>query len=132
MLAWRPDWLALTLIYWCMATPQRVGVGAGWFSGLLLDAIQFDLLGKNALAMAVVAYLVSQFHLRVRMFPVLQQSLVVLVVICIDIVLVAWIHSIVYQVSIEFGYWKQALMSMLCWPFVYLVLRYLRRRSRIG
>jgi len=27
---YRPQWLALILIYWCMAVPERVGVGFGF------------------------------------------------------------------------------------------------------
>ena len=27
---WRPAWVALVLIYWCMAVPERVGVAVGW------------------------------------------------------------------------------------------------------
>ena len=26
---WRPAWVALVLVYWCMATPERVGVMHG-------------------------------------------------------------------------------------------------------
>ena len=33
----RPEWSALVLLYWCMALPQRIGVGTGWIVGLLLD-----------------------------------------------------------------------------------------------
>jgi len=41
---WRgyvPDWVTLVLIYWCMAAPQRVGVGAAWLVGLGLDLPDF-------------------------------------------------------------------------------------------
>jgi rod shape-determining protein MreD len=29
---WRPAWVAMVLIYWCMALPERVGIGVRWGS----------------------------------------------------------------------------------------------------
>ena len=55
--AWRPAWLALALIYWCMAVPARVGVGVGWILGLTLDISTGTLFGQHALGLALVAYL---------------------------------------------------------------------------
>ena len=34
---WRPAWIAMVLVYWCIALPQRVGVITGWCVGLVLD-----------------------------------------------------------------------------------------------
>ena len=31
-LPWRPAWIAMVLVYWCMALPERVGVITGWVS----------------------------------------------------------------------------------------------------
>ncbi len=42
---YRPDWVALALIYWCLALPERVSVGIGWSMGLLLDGLSGTLLG---------------------------------------------------------------------------------------
>ena len=50
MASFRPEWVALTLIYWSMALPQRVGVGIGWGLGLALDVLKGALLGQHALA----------------------------------------------------------------------------------
>ena len=37
-LVWfRPYWVALVLIYWCIETPDQVGMGVGFSMGLLLD-----------------------------------------------------------------------------------------------
>jgi rod shape-determining protein MreD len=48
----RPDWVALTLIFWCLALPYRIGVVSGFFAGLFLDVLTGTLLGQHALASA--------------------------------------------------------------------------------
>ncbi|HDY85702.1 MAG TPA: rod shape-determining protein MreD, partial [Methylophaga sp.] len=30
----RPEWVLMTVIYWALALPQRVGVGYAWVVGL--------------------------------------------------------------------------------------------------
>jgi len=70
---WRgyvPDWVTLVLIYWCMAAPQRVGVGAAWLVGLGLDLLTFGLVGSHALTKTVIAFLVGRVALRLRAYPV--------------------------------------------------------------
>ena len=48
---WRPPWVALVLLYWCFAVPERVGVLAGWGCGLVLDVLVGTLVGQHALAL---------------------------------------------------------------------------------
>ncbi|MCU7812927.1 MAG: rod shape-determining protein MreD, partial [Candidatus Thiodiazotropha sp. (ex Notomyrtea botanica)] len=69
----RPQWVALILIYWCMALPERVGVGLGFIFGLLLDVLTGTLLGQHALGLSVVAFVTIKLHLRVRVMPLRQQ-----------------------------------------------------------
>ena len=37
--AFRPDWVALILIFWALAEPRRYGVGTAWVIGLIVDEI---------------------------------------------------------------------------------------------
>jgi rod shape-determining protein MreD len=127
----RPDWVALVLIYWCIALPERVGVGVGWFAGLILDVSNGALLGQNALTLAIVAYLALRLHQRIRLFPLWQQSVSVLLLITLHLMLVLWIKGAVGQSTETWAYWLPALTSMLLWPPVYIVLRGLRRSYRV-
>ncbi|MDT8383804.1 MAG: rod shape-determining protein MreD [Gammaproteobacteria bacterium] len=127
----RPDWLALVLVYWCIALPERVGVGIGWFTGLILDVANGALLGQNALALAIVAYLAIRLHQRIRLFPLWQQSVSVLLLITLHLMLVLWIRGSVGQSSETWAYWLPALTSLLAWPLVFTVLRGLRRTYRV-
>ncbi len=70
----RPDWVALTLIYWSMTLPQNYSVGSAWIVGLILDVAQGTLLGEHALALCLVIYITVKFHLQLRQFPLLQLS----------------------------------------------------------
>lgn len=128
----RPDWMALVLIYWCMALPTRVGVGAGWLLGLVQDAARGALLGQHALAMAVVAFLAIRTHQRVRVFPLWQQALSVLMFLLVNQLLVAWVYGITGYPPRSFWYLAPALGGMLLWPWMFIVLRDLRRRFGVS
>jgi rod shape-determining protein MreD len=125
---YRPDWMALALIYWCMALPERIGIFTGWLLGLVLDVMYGSLLGQNAMALSIIAYLVNILHLRVRMFPLWQQSVMVLLLIILHLAISAWIRGIAGQFSVTWTYWMPALTSALVWPFIFIVLRDLRRQ----
>jgi rod shape-determining protein MreD len=127
----RPDWVALVLVYWCIAVPERVGVGVGWLAGLMLDVANGALLGQNALTLAVVAYLALRLHQRIRLFPLWQQSVSVLLLITLHLMLVLWIKGAMNQSTGAWSYWLPAISSMLLWPLIFVVLRGLRRTYRV-
>ncbi|MFT3760345.1 rod shape-determining protein MreD [Thauera sp.] len=70
-----PDWVALVLAIWCVREPQRIGMGAGFVLGLLVDVGQGAAMGQHALAYVVLAYLANGAARRVMWFPLLQQAL---------------------------------------------------------
>ncbi len=128
---WRPEWATLALIYWCMAVPQRIGVGAGWLLGLVLDILRSGLLGQQALALAGVAYLTHQFHRRLRIFPLWQKALAVLVLISLQEVVQLWINGLAGLAVTPAAYVLPPLASALAWPAVFVVLRRIRRLQHI-
>ncbi len=124
----RPEWLILVLIYWCMAIPSRIGIFTGWLLGLVMDVMYGSLLGQNAMVLAIIAYLVNIFHLRIRVFPIWQQSFVVFLLAMVYLTLTAWVRGVAGEFPITWAYWIPALTSALVWPFIYIVLRDLRRQ----
>jgi len=76
--AWVPDLLALALVFWTVHQPQRVGIGAAFVFGLLMDVHQGGLLGQSALAYSVLSFLAITIHRRLLWFPVGAQALQVL------------------------------------------------------
>ena len=128
----RPEWMAMVLIYWCMAVPTRVGVSIGWLVGLVLDVSRDALLGQYALAFALVAFLALHLHQRLRVFPIWQQALSVGVLIMLECLIVLWIKGLTGQSP---GIWKMlipAFSSLLFWPVIYLLLRHMRRAYQVS
>jgi len=127
----RPDWAGLVLIYWCLAVPDRVGVGTGWVLGLAVDLLTGTLLGQHALALALVAYVTLKFHQRVRLFPVWQQALTVMVLLMLHQLLALWISRMIGRPGVPWFFWAPSLLGMLLWPPLYVMLRALRRGFRV-
>lgn len=124
----RPDWVAMVLVYWCMALPQRVGVGTGFLAGLTLDVLYGSILGENALAKTVIAFLTVRFHLQLRMFPRWQQAVVVLLLVAANNLLVLWIKKLAGTAPGTWNFLTPGIVSMLLWPWLFVILRDLRRR----
>ena len=128
----RPDWVAMVLIYWCMALPHRVGIGVGWGVGLLLDVGRGGLLGQHALALAVVAYLTSQAYRRIRVAPLWQQTFSILALLAIERILIFWISGVIGYPPQDWWYLAPAVGGMVLWPLLFIILRDVRRYFQVS
>ncbi len=127
-----PAWLALILVYWGMALPQRVSVGIAWFSGLRLDVLQGALLGEHALALAVLVYIARKWHLRFRLFPMHQQMLAMTIMLLAYHFILYWIRGIAgTDLPLHFAL-LPVLSGAFAWPLVYVILRNIRRRYQVS
>jgi len=129
---WRPAWVAMVLIYWCMALPHRVGIGVGWSLGILLDVLQGTLLGQNAIGLAILAFLTLKSHQRVRMYPLVQQALVICVFVIVYQLLSLWVRGIMGVPPRSWTYWTPVITSMVLWPWLFIILRDIRRRYHVS
>jgi len=127
----RPDWVGMVLIYWCLALPNRVGVGTGWLVGLVEDILYGSLLGQYALAKTLIAFIAVKTHLKIRMFPRWQQAVVVFLMLLAGQFVVAWIRSLTIQGATTIPYFTPSIVGMVLWPWLFVILRDFRRRSRI-
>ena len=128
----RPQWYTLVLIYWTLALPQRVGVGVGWIVGIIVDVMTGTLLGQHALALSLIAFVTLKTHQRVRLFPLWQQSLTVLLLLSAEKLLSLWAIGAVGQPAPPPSFWAPPLVGMVLWPWVFVILRDLRRRFRVS
>lgn len=128
----RPQWVALILIYWCMALPERVGVGLGFIVGLLLDVLTGTLLGQHALGLSVVAFVTIKLHLRVRVMPLRQQVFTIFIILLVERLLALWSTGAAGYPTPSLWYWVTPVIGMLLWPWIYILLRDTRRRFHVS
>jgi len=122
----RPDWVALTLVFWCLALPYRVSVGSGFVAGIFMDVLTGALLGQNALALSIIAYVCVRLHQRIRAYPIWQQALTVLVFLVLHQLLTLWIDRTIGRPGHSLTYWLPSVLGMLLWPLLYRILTAIR------
>ncbi|WP_421869360.1 rod shape-determining protein MreD [Motiliproteus sp.] len=128
----RPQWTVLVLIYWVAALPHRVGPWYAWIVGLLLDILQGSLLGIHALSLALVAVLMKSLHQRFRMYPVWQQALLVLVLVGLYQLLLNWGQALGGAKSDSLLFLLPSLVSAFFWPWIFVLLRSIRRALKVS
>jgi rod shape-determining protein MreD len=126
----RPDWLALLVIFWAMQLPRTWSVGTAWIVGLVLDVSQGTLLGQHALALCVVAFMTVRFHLLMRVFPLPQLSATVFGLLAVYQFLLFWTNGVAGTHAASTVYWGPVVTSALIWPLLFMVLSGVRYRDR--
>jgi len=119
----RPDFIALTLVYWVVYHPRRVGFLPAWVLGLTMDVADGSLFGQHALAYAVLMYLAILFHRRIVMFGMRQQVLHVLAILLASQVIMLGVRL---MAGAEFPgplYFLSSLFGAALWPVLFNVIR---------
>lgn len=128
----RPEWVAITLIYWTIALPQRVGMVTALLLGVGLDVLEGAVLGQNAFALVVVALLSLTLYQRLRVYSLPQQAGVVFILIGINQLVCQWVQNLEGVGARTLFFLLPAFTSALLWPVVLQGLRALRRHYGVS
>jgi len=127
--AWVPDLLAVTLVFWSVHQPLRIGVGVAFVFGLTMDVHQGALLGQHALAYTVLGFLAISMHRRLLWFGVPNQAVQVLP-------LFVAAHLLELLVRMASGgsfpgltYFIAPVLEAMLWPVVSVLLLAPQRRA---
>jgi rod shape-determining protein MreD len=126
----RPDWVAVVLIYWSLAAPRRFSLFTAFWMGIALDTLSGSLLGQHSLALLVVVYLAERFHLRLRVFPISQLAITVLVLLALYEFILFWIDGVAGRTVPLIERWAPPLTGTLVWLFLFLWFAGGRREAR--
>lgn len=127
----RPDWVFLVLAYWALALPNRVNVGVAFINGLVLDILLGTTLGVHSLAMCISIFVLAANYQRLRNYSVWQQAVVIGILAALYHLVVFWLQHLITDIYFLFTFLWPVLTSMLIWPWLFLLLRKIRRQLRI-
>ncbi len=128
----RPDWIALMLIFWAISVPASYGVGVAWVIGIVLDVTQGTLLGQHALALVAVVFVTAKFHLLMRVFPLLQLTATVFALLSLYQFLLFWVNGVAGVTAPASTYWGPVISGTVLWPLLYTFLSGVRYRVQLG
>ena len=134
-LPWRdmrlmPDFVALTLCFWCVRQPRLVGLGVGWTLGLLTDAGNGVLLGQHALAYSILAFLAVWLSRRILWFGPGLQALHVLIILLAAQGVQLLVRVVAGSVFPGWPILVGPIIGAMLWPFVTWLLLLPQRRSQ--
>ena len=130
LVAFRPDWIALTLIYWAMMLPRTWSVGTAWLIGLVLDVAQGTLLGQHALALCFIVFVTVRFHLLIRVFPLSQLTATVFSLLALYQFILFWVNGVAGVPVSSITYWGPVISGTVIWPFLSMFLNGARMRTQ--
>lgn len=129
----RPDWVALILVFWCIAQPARTGLSHGFFYGLLLDIATGTLLGQHGLGLTIVSFAVLKNHARLRLFPLIQQGVIIMLLLLVKQIVDLWIYGITNnEPSSLWIYFLPSVISLILWPWIFIFMENIQRRFAIA
>lgn len=123
-----PDLLALTLVFWNVHQPRRVGVGVAFVFGLAMDVHEGALLGQHALAYTLLSFFAITIHRRLLWFGLLEQALHVLPLFVLAAAVSLAVRLAVGGMWPGWGVVAAPLLQALLWPLATAVLLAPQRR----
>lgn len=123
-----PDFLALALVFWNVQQPRRVGIGAAFVFGLLMDVHDGALFGEHALAYTLLSYGAISLHRRILWFPFGAQAVHIL-----PLLLIAQVASLLIRLWVGgrfpgWSYFAESGVGAVLWPVISWLLLAPQRR----
>lgn len=128
----RPNWLFLVLMYWVVAIPHRVGLLWAFIWGVIFDALMGTPLGLHSFSFCVITFILQMNHKRIRIYPFWKQALTLGGLSLLYLALVLWLSRITGGSESTLSYWYSSAVNALLWPWLFILLRDIRRYFRVA
>ena len=132
---WKPTFVLLTLIYWNLALPDRIGIMAALLFGIFVDLLEGSLLGLHGILFVLITYVCQRFFYQFRVSPLWQQSFTLFFlfilykqVFALDFMNTNQELTNLSDSSFFMNSFLYALFSAFIWSPLFFMLRYYRRR----
>lgn len=128
ILVLRPDFVALTLLYWNIYQPQQAGMSIAFISGLFMDVIDVSIMGQHAIAYCLITFFALILHRRLRLFNAFQQIPAVLWILLSGQGVVFLTGILAGTYIPEWYIFLASITGALCWPLLAFLLGVFRKQ----
>lgn len=128
---WRPEFVALLVVYWATYSPEYFGILSAWLCGVLLDIVCLNPLGQSALGLIIVAYIAHLSYQRIRSYALWPQSVWALVFVGVYQLLSNWASGLMGKETATMDFLGATLLTALLWPLIVVFLQKIRIRFRL-
>jgi rod shape-determining protein MreD len=129
---YRPDWVFVVLGYWALALPTKVNVGVAFFVGLILDILLGTSIGVHSFAMSLSIYVLAANYQRLRNYSVWQQAMIIGILDALYNLIVFWLMHLLTDIYFLLAYMWPVVTSMVIWPWIFWLLRRVRRQLHLN
>ena len=118
-----PDFVALTLAFWCVREPFKVGMAAAFLLGIAMDVASASVMGQHSFAYVLLAFAASGLSRRILWFPLTRQALHILpLLLCTQLVMFV-VRMAAGAANPGWLYFLSSFTASLLWyPLTYLLL----------
>jgi rod shape-determining protein MreD len=127
--AWLPDMLLITILFWNIHQPHRIGMGSAFFFGLLMDVQTIGLLGQHALAYTLVSFMAILIHRRILWFKTRTQALQLFPLFALSHFLEGVLRYFFSNPTTDWFAVFAPMIEAILWPIVSAALLLPQRRS---
>ncbi|GAA0200682.1 rod shape-determining protein MreD [Kangiella japonica] len=128
----RPDWLFLVMAYWVVALPHRIGLLWAFLWGLIFDALIGTTLGLHSFSLCLLVFVLQLNYLRIRIYPIWKQALTMGGLSLLYLALVLWLSRVTGSPESDLSYWLSAAINAILWPWLFILLRDIRRYFKVN
>jgi len=114
--SFRLPWLMMTVIYFSIFNVSLIGVLSAWLAGLILDLMAGGLMGENAMILSIISYLSYRFRFQIRVYPIWQIMVVVLIFLSLGELLSLWIQGVSGAMNLSIIEWINISIAVIIWP----------------
>ncbi|HVT34325.1 MAG TPA: rod shape-determining protein MreD [Nevskiaceae bacterium] len=118
----RPMWLPLVIAYWALTEPRVSALVGAFLLGVVADVLFGSVLGEHALALVVLAYLVTRLRVIFALFPLWQATLALIPGWVVYAFMLFWIDGATHHQANPWLRWLPIVSTSLFWPLIYVTL----------
>ena len=100
--------------------------------GLVLDILLGTSIGVHSFAMSLSVFVLAANYQRLRNYSVWQQAVVIGILCALYNLVVFWLMHLLTDIYFMLTYMWPVITSMVIWPWIFWLLRRVRRQFRLS